>query len=597
MKTISFFFSFFLISVPLFAAGLKSSVPADGASNVALNSKIVLTFSGSVSAGEGRCLLRTSDRSESEVLTPKIVGNYAMMETSILDYATEYVFEAEAGAFAGIPEKISFRFTTLSPELRLFDAVVAADGSGDYQKVQEAINAAPNQRTKPWLIFIKNGVYEELVRIPSNKTYIHLVGEDVEKTIIQYKIHCGSDQYAASNIEGSGGDGSVLVCKGDHFYAENISFVNTWGHEEHSGPQALVFKTYCDYTCVNNCRLYSFQDTWQTTSNDAGRTYAKNTLIEGAVDFIYCSGDAYFDSCLIQLERVSSVITAPSHGSGVKWGYIFMNCTIDASDYVKRTVGKATKMTFGRPWHNSPKVSFCNTRLTKYVELDPKGWIDHMGGLPAIFADYNTMDHQGNPVDRSQRIDRYYKNNEDGSKTYATAQNTLTAEEVAQYTVANVMSGWRPDKMVRALDKPVLKVASGNMLQWDKIERACRYLILKDGRVVDFTLSNRYDASSAPSATWQVRASGEYGTLSPLSNALVPAALASNRQPTLQWTRYEDTLIIKGMVQKTEIAVYSLSGDLLISRESESDIQLDLPDNQRFILRISSGTDCVEELI
>ena len=40
-----------------------------------------------------------------------------------------------------------------------YQAIVAVDGSGDYKTVQEAINAVPDGQTKPWLILIKNGLY------------------------------------------------------------------------------------------------------------------------------------------------------------------------------------------------------------------------------------------------------------------------------------------------------------------------------------------------------------------------------------------------------------------------------------------------------
>ena len=74
-----------------------------------------------------------------------------------------------------------------------FHAVVAQDGSGDFLSVQEAINAAPDSLTSPYLIFIKKGSYEENVVIPESKPYIHLIGQDREQTIIHYKLNVGSE--------------------------------------------------------------------------------------------------------------------------------------------------------------------------------------------------------------------------------------------------------------------------------------------------------------------------------------------------------------------------------------------------------------------
>ena len=64
-----------------------------------------------------------------------------------------------------------------------YQAVVALDGSGDYTSIQDAVNAAPDNRQEPWLIFLKNGSYREQVIIPATKTYIHLIGQDKNKTI------------------------------------------------------------------------------------------------------------------------------------------------------------------------------------------------------------------------------------------------------------------------------------------------------------------------------------------------------------------------------------------------------------------------------
>ena len=41
------------------------------------------------------------------------------------------------------------------------DFVVAADGSGDFVTVQEAINAVPDMRSNRTVIYIKPGIYKE----------------------------------------------------------------------------------------------------------------------------------------------------------------------------------------------------------------------------------------------------------------------------------------------------------------------------------------------------------------------------------------------------------------------------------------------------
>ena len=72
------------------------------------------------------------------------------------------------------------------------DATVAADDSGQFKSVQEATNAAPRITgpDKRWLINIKPGIYKELIYVQREKSFISLVGEDAEKTILTAATHC-----------------------------------------------------------------------------------------------------------------------------------------------------------------------------------------------------------------------------------------------------------------------------------------------------------------------------------------------------------------------------------------------------------------------
>lgn len=64
------------------------------------------------------------------------------------------------------------------------DVVVAADGSGNYKTVSEAVAAAPSKSSKRYVIRIKGGVYKENVDVPSSKTNIMFWGDGRSNTII-----------------------------------------------------------------------------------------------------------------------------------------------------------------------------------------------------------------------------------------------------------------------------------------------------------------------------------------------------------------------------------------------------------------------------
>ena len=71
------------------------------------------------------------------------------------------------------------------------DITVALDGSGDYQNIQDAINAIRDLGPRQVVIHIKKGIYHEKVVIPSWKTGISLVGDNAGNTIITNDDYSG----------------------------------------------------------------------------------------------------------------------------------------------------------------------------------------------------------------------------------------------------------------------------------------------------------------------------------------------------------------------------------------------------------------------
>jgi pectin methylesterase-like acyl-CoA thioesterase len=419
------------------------------------------------------------------------------------------------------------------PEARLYDAVVASDGSGDYTTLQGAIDAAPEGRAKPWLIFVKNGQYKEHIDIPAKKPYLHIIGQDRDKAVILDDKLCGGDNAVHVSV------GATVVVNASNIFFENITLENSYGHEKQAGPQALALNTQGDRIALNNVALLSYQDTWITTSTQKNRHYIKNSLIEGAVDFIYNGGDVYLDGDTIEINRPSGgYIVAPWHTAETQWGYVFQNNIIRAHKGVD-----VTDVWLGRPWHGSPKTVYINTQT--FVNIPAKGWYNTMGGLPELWAEYNTVDANGNPLDLSQR-ESYYYYWADAEKTQKVekfdVKNTLTAEEAAQYTLKNVMSGndgWQPDLLCEACDAPQVK-GEGSTLSWQAVPYAICYVVTKNGEVAGFTKETSFDGYTEGDL-WQVQAVNEFGGLSQKATANATTAIDSkptaiSQQPSAYYT-------------------------------------------------------------
>jgi pectinesterase len=70
-----------------------------------------------------------------------------------------------------------------------FQYTVSKDNSSKYQRIQDVLNAIPSGNTKPVKIFVKAGVYNEVVIVDASKSNITLIGEDVNTTIINFNNH------------------------------------------------------------------------------------------------------------------------------------------------------------------------------------------------------------------------------------------------------------------------------------------------------------------------------------------------------------------------------------------------------------------------
>ncbi len=301
------------------------------------------------------------------------------------------------------------------------DAIVSADGSGTHTTVQAAVDAAPSQAGKPFVIQIKPGVYHEHVVIPEDKPRIRLVGDrgETENTVISMGTNVGSVDANGSKL--STPDSATVLVRADDFTAENITFENTTTREQRI--QALAFYITGDRAILRHCRFLGWQDTLRADSprDRIARQYFVDCAIEGHVDFIYAAGTAVFDRCHIHC-RGDGYITAASTPANAPFGYVFLDCRVTAAPGVQTYLG--------RPWRPYASVTFVRCELP--AEVVPAGW--HNWGKAsneqtARFAEYKSSGPGARPADR------------------VPWSHALTDAEAERITVGNVLAGsdgWKP---------------------------------------------------------------------------------------------------------------------------------------------------------
>jgi pectinesterase len=236
-------------------------------------------------------------------------------------------------------------------------ATVAADGTGQYTSVQEAINAAPQTSTasSPWTIRVKAGSYHERVYVQREKRYVRLIGEDPATTTINFGLYAavvGPDGKPIGTFHTP-----TVWIDADNFTVENLTLANTSGNV----GQALALRVDGDRVVFRNCRFLGWQD---TILANRGRHYFENCTITGAVDFIFGGATAYFDNCHIQIAG-NGYITAPSTPVDQAYGFVFLNCRISGN-------AKTVQAYLGRPWRPYGSSIFIGTKMNEVIR--PAGW-------------------------------------------------------------------------------------------------------------------------------------------------------------------------------------------------------------------------------
>lgn len=292
---------------------------------------------------------------------------------------------------------------TANPGQYKYVFTVAKDGTGDYKNIQDAIDAMRVFPLAPITLYIKNGVYNEKIQLPSDNTDVTFIGENVDSTIIIFNDYSGKGKINTFTSY-------TAKISGNRFMAENITFVNS------AGPvgQAVALYVDADRAVFKNCKFLGNQDTMYLGGENS-RQYFVDCYIEGTTDFIFGPATALFERCTIRC-KTNSYITAANTPKGKKFGFVFLNCKVLADSSVN-------KVYLGRPWRAYSNTVFIRCELPKAIA--PEGW-----------------NNWANPENEKTTFYAEYKNTGVGAvinKRVAWSKQ-LTVKEAASYTTKNIFS-------------------------------------------------------------------------------------------------------------------------------------------------------------
>jgi pectinesterase len=304
-----------------------------------------------------------------------------------------------------------------------YHAIVSPAKDAQFKTLQAAIDAAPDNSEKPYVILIKPGRYRwQQTLIPKSKRFIHLVGEDPNTTVLSFHLNV-YETLKERRLEKL--EGITLIAQGDDFSATNLTIENIAGDR----GQALALRLDGDRAVIRNCRLLGWQDTLMVNN---GRQYFRDCYIEGRVDFIFGSATTVFENCELR-SKAGGHVTAASTPQEKPFGYVFLRCRLTGDDtpWEPADTKKGRPLaTLGRPWRPYAAVAFIECELGDHIA--PTGW--NNWGKPdnektARYAEYKSTGPGANP---SARV---------------SWSKQLTDTEAASYTLENILSGsdaWNP---------------------------------------------------------------------------------------------------------------------------------------------------------
>ncbi|CAI0440782.1 unnamed protein product [Linum tenue] len=213
-------------------------------------------------------------------------------------------------------------------------------GGCDYETVQAAVDSAPDNLPsggRKFVIRIKEGVYEEIVRVSLEKRNLVFLGDGMGRTVITGSLTVGQPGISTYNT-------ATVAVLGDGFMARDLTIQNTAGAPTH---QAVALRVDSDLSLIENCELLGNQDTLYAHSL---RQYYKSCRIQGNVDFIFGNSAAIFDNCtilvaprLVKPEKgESNAVTAQGRTDPAQsTGFVFRDCLINGTEeYMKLYRGK-----------------------------------------------------------------------------------------------------------------------------------------------------------------------------------------------------------------------------------------------------------------
>ncbi|KAG6596157.1 putative pectinesterase/pectinesterase inhibitor 45, partial [Cucurbita argyrosperma subsp. sororia] len=272
------------------------------------------------------------------------------------------------------------------------NVVVAKDGSGNFKTINEALAAMPAKYEGRYVIYVKEGIYEETVVITKKMANVTMYGDGSQKSMISGNKNSADGVRAFQTAS--------FVALGDGLLAKGIGFRNTAGPEK---QQAVAARVQGDRAIFVNCRFEGFQDTLYA---QAHRQFYRSCLITGTVDIIFGDAAAIFQNCNFMLkkplDKQANVVTAQGRSDRHETtATVLQNCKI-LPDKTLEGVKAQFKSYLGRPRNEYSRTIVMESEIEDIIH--PDGWMPWDGDFALKTLYYAEFNNKGPGAKTDARV-------------------------------------------------------------------------------------------------------------------------------------------------------------------------------------------------
>ncbi len=333
---------------------------------------------------------------------PVIVdGNTAIIQLhhNMLQYGKTYYVEMDSGVlqhpgFAGIRGPQAWRFSTKSPaQAPRADATkltVSADGSGDFNTVQGAMDLVPDHSSRRITVQVKSGIYHEIVYF-RNKDNVTIRGAAPGQVRVTYANSEVLNPHPV-NLKTNEVPGT-FPSRRAAFTANNstgIHLVNLILETTVYG-QAEGLLITGSRNILSHVHVIGTGDALQVN----GPTYIVDSELTGSGDSILGRGPVFFERCTIR----SNGVFMWTRNTNANHGNVFHDCQFIGTGPQPTTLARSPKNSAST--YPYAEAVLLNCVLTN---ISPKGWDAADLGGNVHFWEYNSRNPDGTAVDLSQRV-------------------------------------------------------------------------------------------------------------------------------------------------------------------------------------------------